>query len=383
MLEFVHNIGNLFGMCHRENLAEMLNHLLSKNYYRFLDKDYCMIAMSKQEIFNKIEENIGKVYSVDLTEFFVITFDRSVVISGFINAGETNKTSVLRINFHGVTQKDTKIYLEKVRNLFNDMRNDENTIAVQWYYDNGKNIRYELIPEVFEDKIYQEAYPYISDIEPMIDDYIATPEPVLILMGKPGTGKTRLIRYIIKRMSMKYRIKLEEDYNEDIYDDYDREEVWPKIAYATDSKILGKDQVFIDLLSGETFALVLEDMDTNLTSREDGNEMMNKMLSVSDGFLCNVKTKIIISTNIKNVSDIDAALMRPGRCFATIETRELNKDEAKQLANKMEIEDSLPEKENFTLAEIYSIRNRKRKFTNAVGRKIGFSLKSSILRGED
>jgi Ni2+-binding GTPase involved in maturation of urease and hydrogenase len=371
--EFHQSVGNVFGMAHRENLMNLLSSYLNSNEYRFLEKDYFMIAMSKQEVLKQLEDNIGKVYNVDILEFFLIGKDENVIINGTVNPGETSKSSVLRINYYGKSVDYIKDYFEEVRNIFEDMRNDENTIAVQWYYDNGKNIRYELIPEVFEDKIYKEAYPYINDIEKMIEDYILTPEPVLILMGKPGTGKTRLIRYIVKKMSLKYRMKIER--NIDVDDDYDRDETWPKVAYATDSKILCKDQVFIDLLSGQTFALVLEDMDVNLTSRQDGNEMMNKMLSVSDGFLCNVKTKIIISTNIQNVSEIDAALLRPGRCFATINTKELNKTEAENLLKAMKVNDFQDlDKENYTLAEVYSIRNRKENFTNTIARRPGFNL---------
>jgi hypothetical protein len=41
--------------------------------------------------------------------------------------------------------------------------------------------------------------------------------------------------------------------------------------------------------------------------------------------------KIIFTTNLPNVNDIDDALMRPGRCFASIRTRLLNHGEAAAL----------------------------------------------------
>lgn len=41
--------------------------------------------------------------------------------------------------------------------------------------------------------------------------------------------------------------------------------------------------------------------------------------------------KIIFTTNLPNINDVDAALLRPGRCFATVRTRPLSRDEAAAL----------------------------------------------------
>jgi ATP-dependent 26S proteasome regulatory subunit len=42
--------------------------------------------------------------------------------------------------------------------------------------------------------------------------------------------------------------------------------------------------------------------------------------------------KIIFSTNLPNVGDLDEALIRPGRCFARIHVRSLTNAEALALA---------------------------------------------------
>jgi ATP-dependent 26S proteasome regulatory subunit len=41
--------------------------------------------------------------------------------------------------------------------------------------------------------------------------------------------------------------------------------------------------------------------------------------------------KIIFTTNLPNIGDIDEALVRPGRCFATVRTRALERGEATSL----------------------------------------------------
>jgi ATP-dependent 26S proteasome regulatory subunit len=45
--------------------------------------------------------------------------------------------------------------------------------------------------------------------------------------------------------------------------------------------------------------------------------------------------KIIFSTNLPNVGDLDDALIRPGRCFARIHVRTLTTTEALALAGEM------------------------------------------------
>jgi len=62
--------------------------------------------------------------------------------------------------------------------------------------------------------------------------------------------------------------------------------------------------------------------------------------------------KIILSTNLPNINDIDSALVRPGRCFSIIHTRSLNKEEANTVASL--IGQKLSNKEKFSLAEIYN-----------------------------
>jgi ATP-dependent 26S proteasome regulatory subunit len=47
------------------------------------------------------------------------------------------------------------------------------------------------------------------------------------------------------------------------------------------------------------------------------------------------RRKIIFSTNLPNVGDLDDALIRPGRCFARIHVRTLTGVEAQALAEEI------------------------------------------------
>jgi ATP-dependent 26S proteasome regulatory subunit len=67
--------------------------------------------------------------------------------------------------------------------------------------------------------------------------------------------------------------------------------------------------------------------------------------------------KIIFSTNLPNVGDLDDALIRPGRCFARVHTRELAQTEAERLIAKLASETAArplkPGKKSHSLAEVY------------------------------
>jgi ATP-dependent 26S proteasome regulatory subunit len=45
--------------------------------------------------------------------------------------------------------------------------------------------------------------------------------------------------------------------------------------------------------------------------------------------------KIIFTTNLPNIGDIDEALARPGRCFATVRTRALERGEAELMLSRI------------------------------------------------
>jgi ATP-dependent 26S proteasome regulatory subunit len=103
--------------------------------------------------------------------------------------------------------------------------------------------------------------------------------------------------------------------------------------------------------------MVIEDSDTFLRARTDGNTMMHRFLNVGDGLVTTKGKKLIFSTNLPSTKDIDPALIRPGRCFDVLNFNLLNKEQAKVLAKK--VGSSLPEKDKdganeYSIAEIYN-----------------------------
>jgi ATP-dependent 26S proteasome regulatory subunit len=72
-----------------------------------------------------------------------------------------------------------------------------------------------------------------------------------------------------------------------------------------------------------------------LLARANGNVDLHRFLAVADGVVRAQGRKIIFTTNLPNISDIDEALLRPGRCFASIRVRPLLPEETECLIAKL------------------------------------------------
>jgi SpoVK/Ycf46/Vps4 family AAA+-type ATPase len=165
-----------------------------------------------------------------------------------------------------------------------------------------------------DDVLCDAAYPEIrGGVRNFIARYLDAPETVLVLQGPPGTGKTRLIRAILGEMS---RRKGEE----------------AECLYTGDMRTLESDGIFVRFITGTHDAFVVEDADHLLKPRADGNQHLHRFLTIADGVVRSQGRKIIFSTNLPNVGDLDEALIRPGRCFARVHVRSLTNAEARTLA---------------------------------------------------
>jgi hypothetical protein len=101
---------------------------------------------------------------------------------------------------------------------------------------------------------------------------------------------------------------------------------------------------------------VIEDADHLLMARANGNVDLHRFLAIADGVVRAQGRKIIFTTNLPNVGDIDDALVRPGRCFAVVRTRALELGEAASLAARLGADVPLPtELRSISLAAFYKM----------------------------
>ena len=99
-----------------------------------------------------------------------------------------------------------------------------------------------------------------------------------------------------------------------------------------------------------------------LKPRADGNDHLHRFLTIADGVVRSQGRKIVFSTNLPNVGDLDDALVRPGRCFARLFVRKLTGAEARLLAADIAAGDAelsrraavaFAEEKAMSLAEVY------------------------------
>ncbi len=190
--------------------------------------------------------------------------------------------------------------------------------VLDWHFATGRDgISSTSFEEIANEVLHDEAYPDLGEpVRDFIARYLDGPETVLILLGSPGSGKTRLVRAILGEMSRRKGESAE-------------------VMYTGDMRALEGDAIFVSFITGSHDAFVVEDADHLLTSRASGNLDLHRFLAIADGVVRAQGRKILFTTNLPNVHDIDSALMRPGRCFATVHTRSLTPAEGARLIARL------------------------------------------------
>ena len=215
------------------------------------------------------------------------------------------------------------------------------TAHIEWVYSpDGNSVN---IPLNRDRLPVAEMYPFLKgeSLEAYYEKYMESSANILLLIGPPGTGKTTFIRGLLAHTNS-------------------------SAIVSYDSAILEKDGFFARFIESDDNVMVLEDSDAFLMSRTEGNTMMHRFLNVGDGLVTTKGKKMIFSTNLPSIRDIDPALIRPGRCFDILEFNPLNLTQAKKLADKLGA--TIPERDgDYSVAEIFNAQINKPK-----ERKLGF-----------
>ena len=268
----------------------------------------------------------------------------------FINANfNTPEWQTIQTAYNGglVIHRDTANFIEYVSNenetyisvFGNNAFVDSYINLIENNFSKGVSIEWYYSPNESPSTVYidmarlpvNEMYPNVNgSLEQYYSDFIHSTANILILIGPPGTGKTTFLRGLISHY----------------------EGAKPYVTY--DPKILDTDSFFSTFVTGSSNLLIVEDADNFLSPRSSGNDLISMFLNIGDGLISIKGKKIIFSTNLPSIKDIDSALLRPGRCHDVLTFDKLNLEQTKKLAEVMPAI-SVPNdnKDGWYLAELF------------------------------
>lgn len=163
---------------------------------------------------------------------------------------------------------------------------------------------------------------------------------VAVFDGKPGTGKTFLIRGLLDEVK----------------------DVIMVIVPANLVEQLAQPGMIPALVSlhqnrgDKPMVFIIEDADECLAPRMGDNmSSVSAILNLSDGILGQLLDIRIVATTNAHRQELDEAIMRPGRLSASINVGPLPFDKAEAIFKRLTVDKELAyKKDGYTLAEVYS-----------------------------
>lgn len=216
---------------------------------------------------------------------------------------------------------------------------------------NGFAIKYNDLPKLAMDipLMYGEGFSAVSD---RIVECVSNPDytGLIILHGDPGTGKTSYIKWLsgVASRSMVF--------------------VPPDMVQALTKP------AFIDfLLENRGLTFIVEDAEASLSPRlGSSNSIVSSILNLSNGILGDILQSQFICTFNTALTNIDEALLRPGRLLVKHEFNKLSIDESNRYLES--IDSDFVADAPMTLAELTNLENTPVVSAEKVKTSFGFNV---------
>ena len=241
---------------------------------------------------------------------------------------------------------DYKEFADSVLDTFEHVKEEEEPANVRLVcYDNDY---YTVVTKIEKTNI-NISENYNDDFLPVYNDLVKFVESnksgIAILRGVVGSGKTSVIRNLITNHPAKYIL-----------------------ITTTMAEHLAQPTFMTFMQNNKDSIFILEDCEQILVDRTAGNYScaITNILNTADGLMSDIFNIKFICTFNADISKIDKALLRKGRCFVNYEFKELSEDKTKVLLNRQGIE--LDSYKPMTLADIYNYTDTDcTKQTNKIG----------------
>ena len=268
-----------------------------------------ILTIEPDECINIIRNVIGCTLHYYDDDRFYFKFNNSVL--GIITVREHGiGKCYINVTLYGENADDAVAMWNTLYGVVIPFVLDEEHVNLRWLYeDRHGDVNSHNFQHTYKDVILPEAYPFIKNLDEYVKNFVTGDETLLIFQGVPGTGKTRLVRHLLREMAKYYR----EASSENCY-----------FGFTNNPELINNEEFYMRFLLDDNYVgMILEDSDVNIKSRKGlgDNKTINKLLFASDGFIPHNK-KIILSTNL-DVKNIDSAIIRSGRCYDFVQTREL------------------------------------------------------------
>lgn len=308
------------------------------------DRNAKMLETVRKDFGVYASHNEWNAYLPELSEYRCVQDHRT---SGYFHDDENMSYMSYRVhNTHvSIELVGDDLFIEKLHKQFSENFTFV-TNQIEWIYaQDGSSME---VPLQHDRMPLDEMYPFLEGqkLGEYYDNFMKSNASILLLIGPPGTGKTTFIRGFLQHTNS-------------------------SAVVTYDASILEKDYVFANFIEGDKSVMVMEDADMFLKSRKEGNTMMHKFLNVGDGLVTTRNKKMIFSTNLPSIKDIDPALVRPGRCYDILHFGELNQAEAEKLATKagVTIEGT---RSKWSIADVFFNQNTNVKPHKVTETKMGF-----------